>query len=1291
MPKHSSVYSILFTVSLISTLFLIFCEDPVEPVYPATIPNGQIYTLGTLSIDSAFSMFVITQGSKPITFKWLKNGLDIPGAIKDTLSIPSLRISDTGIYHCVAANNRGMDTSNAYHLTFNNYPPQWVSDTMYDTTYEGLAYSIILADSCTDPDGNPILFSLLAGGPVGDTIDSLQQYRFTPSYDAAGEYLVSFSADDRYNLSYAILKLTVLNTNRKPLYDTLQPDTLYTINEGGLLVIPLKATDPDLDTVIYHIEGATLPRPQSITLTNDTLRWQSLPGDSSAQYTLVACACDLLDTTKALVKVSVLDIDYSPTLDTLKDTTITESNILSFLVKAADPDKDTITLTTSFTNPGATFIDSGNGVGLFTWNTGYDDSGSHTLTFIAQSTTLADTVAVTISVQDKPHQWTINAGAGVGGTILPTGFIKVFHGLDTGFTIAPASSDYRIKDVKVNGASVGAVTTYRFTSVKGDSTIFAEFMDNSMPLAVAQCKDSTVGLNDTIHCIGSASNDADGTIVKYEWKIGASAWTKTSTSDTTFLAPATPTAALICSLRVTDNDNKTNSAMVAVVVQSSPPTALAKSDTAAVGLNDPFHLIGSGSTDNGTITAYAWKIGAAPWVVCATGDTALLAPPTAQTLLCSLRVTDDDNEIGLGVVSIAVNSSPPLALAQSDTNEIGLNDTFNLIGSGSSDNGTITAYAWKIGASSWTNSATGDTTIIAPAIAQTLICSLWVIDDDKEESKSAVSIPVKSAPPLAVAKADTLVKSINDQITLTGSGSSDSNGAIIRYEWKIGTGPWTVSTTGDTTFTGPPTFGVLPCSLRVTDDDNEVGIAAVSINVISMPPTAVAQADTNAVSINDQITLIGSGSSDSNGSIAKYAWKINNGAWIISATGDTTFMGPATVQTLVCSLKVTDDDGEISVARIDVEVMSMPPVPAVTSNKVKIVIGDSISLSPQGSYDNGTIVKYEWKIGNAAFLETSNSDTTIFTPTTEQTLLCVLRLTDDDNEIAYGEVSIEIVKAFTLVGDSAAFSNRTTYSTAVFNNKMWVIGGRIATGSKEYKNDVWSSSDGITWSKVIENASFSRRGLHTSTVFNNKLWVVGGYDSTQYLNDVWSSADGYTWSLATANASFTPRYNHKCIALNGKMWLIAGSNLSDVWSSSDGITWEEVADTAEFKKRNPFNAAVLNSKMWIIGGKQNAFADVWNSTDGKYWLEVGDQSILGFRAGLGCVVLDNKFWIFGGSNPGGYMRDLRYSEDGNNWIRVTNNAHYPAYGVGHFCLAFNNKIWLFYAHKIYCSSDAILP
>jgi hypothetical protein len=199
---------------------------------------------------------------------------------------------------------------------------------------------------------------------------------------------------------------------------------------------------------------------------------------------------------------------------------------------------------------------------------------------------------------------------------------------------------------------------------------------------------------------------------------------------------------------------------------------------------------------------------------------------------------------------------------------------------------------------------------------------------------------------------------------------------------------------------------------------------------------------------------------------------------------------------------------------------------------------------------------------------------------------------------------------------NAAFPARQAFQVAVHNNRLWLIGGRVVPENAlaTEKNDVWSSADGITWTEETANAAFPARHYHQVVVYNTKLWLVAGQSTdaggneTEY-NDVWSSSDGITWIQETASAAFSARQMPQVVVYNNLLWLIGGNdgskNLNDVWSSSDGINWVEQTAEAAFSKRSAHQVVVFDNKLILIGGYSNAeLNDVWSSANGVDWLVV---------------------------------------------------------------------------------------
>ncbi|MDD5143464.1 hypothetical protein [Methanoregula sp.] len=78
----------------------------------------------------------------------------------------------------------------------------------------------------------------------------------------------------------------------------------------------------------------------------------------------------------------------------------------------------------------------------------------------------------------------IMAGAGEGGSISPSGAVAVVYGGSQTFSIIP-DAGYRISEVKVDGNSQGAISTYTFDAITMGHTIYAEFAVNPVITASA--------------------------------------------------------------------------------------------------------------------------------------------------------------------------------------------------------------------------------------------------------------------------------------------------------------------------------------------------------------------------------------------------------------------------------------------------------------------------------------------------------------------------------------------------------------------------------------------------------------------------------------------------------------------------------------------------------------------------------------------------------------------------------------------------------------------------------------
>lgn len=107
----------------------------------------------------------------------------------------------------------------------------------------------------------------------------------------------------------------------------------------------------------------------------------------------------------------------------------------------------------------------------------------------------------------------ITATAGEHGAIDPEGAVTVPKGESKTFTITP-DSGYYIKDVLVDGKSVGAVSTYTFKEVVADHTIHASFAKNHTPGHPTQPEQPKVEIPDE-DALGLNTDDHFAYIIGY--------------------------------------------------------------------------------------------------------------------------------------------------------------------------------------------------------------------------------------------------------------------------------------------------------------------------------------------------------------------------------------------------------------------------------------------------------------------------------------------------------------------------------------------------------------------------------------------------------------------------------------------------------------------------------------------------------------------------------------------------------------------------------------------------------
>jgi hypothetical protein len=146
-----------------------------------------------------------------------------------------------------------------------------------------------------------------------------------------------------------------------------------------------------------------------------------------------------------------------------------------------------------------------------------------------------------------------------------------------------------------------------------------------------------------------------------------------------------------------------------------------------------------------------------------------------------------------------------------------------------------------------------------------------------------------------------------------------------------------------------------------------------------------------------------------------------------------------------------------------------------------------------------------------------------------------------------------------LVTDKAGWSPRALHQAVVLNDKMWVLGGGNYQPTWQVRNDVWCSEDGANWTRVLENAPWQPRIWFSTVVYRDRMWVLGGSThGNKLLVDVWYSSDGRRWIELKSRVAWSARHEHSAFVFQDKIWVAGGHARplnSEVWSLQIPPDW----------------------------------------------------------------------------------------------------------------------------------------
>lgn len=257
---------------------------------------------------------------------------------------------------------------------------------------------------------------------------------------------------------------TLVNILDNYVYEVAFAPMTYVVNAScgsNGLVTPIGATSYFYnENGVYTVTANEGYYISSVTIDGNTTNYTQADGMNSYTYTFAFTGLNAVDHT--------ISATFAPYQYTITVTTPTHGTIAPGTSTYNYNESPVFTITPAAGYGIVNVTVDGNSVGAVS---------TYTFPALRADHTLAATFA--------QYQYTITASAGNGGTISPVGTSNLVSGGNQTYTITPATG-YHVSDVYVDGASVGAVTSYTFSNVTANHTIFAAFAANEYTVTVNQ-------------------------------------------------------------------------------------------------------------------------------------------------------------------------------------------------------------------------------------------------------------------------------------------------------------------------------------------------------------------------------------------------------------------------------------------------------------------------------------------------------------------------------------------------------------------------------------------------------------------------------------------------------------------------------------------------------------------------------------------------------------------------------------------------------------------------------------
>lgn len=591
--------------------------------------------------------------------------------------------------------------------------------------------------------------------------------------------------------------------------------------------------------------------------------------------------------------------------------------------------------------------------------------------------------------------------------------------------------------------------------------------------------DKSINLPTNSTTVTGSGTVQGATITSYTWsKVSGPASTmsnaNTATLSLTNMAEGFHTFRLL--VKASNGEMSQDEVRITVVGSNVGPTANAGPDINLTLPTNAVTITGTATDPDGTVTSYLWAKTSGPAATESGKSTATLklTNMVAGTYVYQLKVTDnigftDTDDVKIVVGTTTANQLPTVNAGANKTINLPTNST-NITATASDADGTIAAYLWEkvSGPAATLANTTNSTVSITNLLAGTYVFRVTVTDNAGGKASDDVTVTVVAAnqAPVANAGSDITITLPTNSTNITGTGS-DADGSVTSYAWTRVSGPNSPNLTNSASSTlsvSGMVQGTYVFRLTITDNSGATAFDEVQVIVkaaaVNSPPVANAGADKIINLPTNSTSLAGSGS-DSDGSVASYAWTKTSGpaATLNNANAATLLLSNLVAGVYQFQLTVTDNLGATGTDLVTLTVEAANQSPTANAGAdVSITLPTSTAtITGSGSDPDGSIASYAWvKVSGPSAGTLSNAATPTLTVTgmIQGVYVFSLTVTDDNGFTDTDEVTVTVNalpvnappvanagadKSITLPTNSTSFTGTGTDSDGTIAGYAWIL------------------------------------------------------------------------------------------------------------------------------------------------------------------------------------------------------------------------------------------------------------